>query len=112
MRQSSDLQPQPVALRAILRAKDLARLSSARLGRIANRAGGDDGLALAGRLVGMILADEPPDRWPISTMIDLLEVGDAGPDRQADRLLADLRSIEADLLSVSDGEAASSERAA
>jgi len=91
--------------RLIGRARRLALGSSARLG-------GDDGLALACAIVDMVAAGESPARWPIAEMIDLLDTPAGRRDRQVERLLAELRMIETDLLALSDGDAPSTARAA
>lgn len=98
--------------RLIGRARRLALGSPARLRRAAARLGGDDGLALACAIVDMVAADESPAGWPISAMIELLDTPAGQRDRQVERLLAELRMIEADLLALSDGDAVSTPRAA
>jgi hypothetical protein len=98
--------------RLIGRARRLALGSPARLRRAATRLAGDDGLALACVVVDMIAAGEPPAGWPIAEMIELLDTPAGRRDRQVERLLAELRMIETDLLALSDGDAASTAQAA
>jgi hypothetical protein len=84
--------------RLIGRARRLAFGSAARLRRAATRLAGDDGLALACAIVDMVMAGEPPAGWPIAAMIELLDTPAGRRDRQVERLLAELRMIETDLL--------------
>lgn len=72
----------------------------------------DDGLALACAIVDMVMAGEPPAGWPIAEVIALLDTPAGRRDRQVERMLAELRMIEADLLALLGGDAAPTARAA
>lgn len=72
----------------------LVATSAGRMVLAARRIDGDDGAALAYALRDMILDRETdPIGWPLAEMAALLERGDPARDRQAARILRELRRI-------------------
>ena len=104
-RRNRDLEPKPAdGTLATLRARRLAHGSAARLRRSAARLAGTEGLSLACAMLEMISAGEAPAGWPIARMISLLDRPERLRDRQVDRLVADLRLIEAEIHATAEGD--------